>query len=112
MKRLLFFLSILLLPIVLMVWVNAVGGSPSHERQEQRCTRYCHDKGCVHHKRQLDSESSNWTLFLHELYQQNIQLLKHNPFGLGYAEMNILIYVILFPLIISLLSWGLIRKRK
>ncbi|WNJ18318.1 hypothetical protein [Pontibacter sp. G13] len=50
--------------------------------------------------------NSSW---LQTLYVQNIEWLKRNPLGISYQEMNLLVYVVLGPLMLLLLIWGMIR---
>lgn len=89
--------------------VNEFSPKPTFEFNEDTCTRFCHNKGCKHyHNKNKDNLSSS---ILFELYKKNISWLKKKPFGLSYQEMNLLIYVILGPILIIFLLWGIIRKR-
>ena len=95
---------LLFLPIVLAVIVNETSPAPSHDFQAEQCTRYCHDHGCKHLS--PDSKQS----WVGKLYIANINWLKHNPAGLSYQTINVLLYVILAPILIILLFWGVMRK--
>ena len=89
-----------------MVGVNECSPSPTHAYDKIDCTRYCHDKGCPHAAdfRQDHPQLSRY-------YAANIQWLKKNPLGLSYQAINLLLYVIIAPLLMLLLFWGLIRKK-
>lgn len=93
-----------------MIIVNTLMGTSHHGYDENECTRYCHDEGCVHYKERVAENDINKNI--EAIYYGNIKLLHNNGMGLSYAEANILIYVILIPLFSSLLLWGVIRKPK
>ncbi|MEO0471599.1 MAG: hypothetical protein AAF206_18360 [Bacteroidota bacterium] len=80
--------------------------------QEAKCSRFCHDRYCPHWKDSTQSvKSGSFYDLAQQAYDTNILWLRHNGLGLSYAEMNILVYLILFPILSLLLLWGLIRKR-
>ncbi len=97
------FALLLLTPIILMIMVNETSPAPSSQLDQSACTRYCHNHGCPH------GTLSGWQA---KVYAANINWLKANPFGLSYQQMNLLLYVILFPLMIVFALWSLIRKRR
>ena len=101
---------LILLSFGLMVLVNESQPAAGEEYVEAYCSRYCHSYGCLHF--QMNKAESEFVNGLNDIYVANIHWLKHNPLGLSYVEMNILIYVILFPILFLLLCWGLFRKRR
>lgn len=99
-------LGFILLPFLFMVGINECSPSPTHAYDNVDCSRYCHDKGCPHASSFREDHPQ-----LSSYYVANIQWLKNNPLGMSYQAINLLIYVILAPLFMLLLFWGLIRKR-
>lgn len=95
-------LLIIVIPILLMILINESSEKNTHKFLKEKCTRHCHNISCKHH---------NTTGFKNYLYQKNILLLKQNNLGLSYKQVNILVYVIGFPLIILLLFFNLIRTK-
>ena len=83
--------------------VNETARKPSDKFEKEYCTRACHNHGCKH------IEWNNKTIL--KMYSANIRWLKHNPLGISYKEMNVLLYVVLVPLLILLLIWNLMRKQ-
>lgn len=86
-------------------------GVSHHRIDDYQCTRYCHDKGCIHYERNIGSNSI-FRKTAEKIYSKNIQLLHQNGMGLSYAEANLLIYVVLIPFFSAILLWGIIRKGK
>ncbi len=97
-----------LLPIVVIGLVNVFNEIPTVELKENECTRYCHNVECPHFLAETKSQTVN--PLLQDLYRQNIEWLRNNPFGISYVEMNIVTYMITLPVLILLLIWGLVRK--
>ena len=52
------------------------------------------------------------TKFTLRLYEKNIALLKENKLGLTYKEINLLIYVVVFPILSGVMLWGVLRKSR
>ena len=100
-----YLLLLLLIPVLTIVVTNELSPAPTTTYQEGKCTRYCHNKACLH------TEENRLTNGLSSIYQGNIHWLKYNPVGIDYEEMNIVVYVLLYPLLVIVLLWGLIRKR-
>lgn len=83
----------------IMFVVNYFSSPPTHEKHSYRCTRYCHDHGCLHVENRYSGLNNCWMLnAAGALYKGNIALLGKIP-GLTYKQANILIYVICFPLL-------------
>ncbi|MCI4671033.1 MAG: hypothetical protein MRZ79_23045 [Bacteroidia bacterium] len=99
----------ILFSAILFMWgVNASQPKATHQFDPNKCTRFCHDKGCPHFERRKNS-FPDWAV---SLYQSNISMLKNNVFGLSYREANVLLYVLLVPILSLTLLWGLLRKKK
>lgn len=102
------FLLLLVLPFLVIIVVNETAPDATHEYAEDICTRYCHDKGCLHW--QLNVNSS-FQLLVRKVYVSNIALLKNNLLGWSYTVCNLVVYVFFFPGLALLLLYGLIRRR-
>ena len=100
----------IVLPILFIVGINETHAPLPHSYASDRCTWHCHDKGCSHFL--ANQAQQVFPAGFYRLYTSNIQWLKDNPLHLSYREMNILVYVILFPILLLGLLWGLFRKRK
>lgn len=105
---------ILLLAMVVSLFtmwlVNSLSAAPTSEHVAEYCTRSCHNKGCVHFAEKYGYGKQN--AMLPQIYAMNIKWLRDNPLGLSYYEMNLLIYVIIWPILVAMLIYGLARKRK
>lgn len=96
------------LPFLIMVIVN-LNFVPSIEFDETKCTRYCHNNTCEHFFRNQNENRISSVII--DVYTQNINWLKSNPFGLSYQQSNLVLYVFIGPLLILFLLWGVLRKR-
>ena len=100
MKRLLKLVLIVCIPFLIMVIINESYNEPTSKQLSQKCTRSCHNNGCKHFTLKLKDKTNNsWAVKNFSLYRENIKWLKNNPLGLSYAQMNILVYVVAFPLL-------------
>jgi hypothetical protein len=105
----LFLLAALLFPVVIVVAVNELSPQPVTALSAEKCTRYCHNFACKH-----KPEKSAFNF----LYDSTIYQLGKNPFGLGYKQINILVFVILWPgfmlflLIITLINHRILKRLK
>lgn len=108
MKRWLLLLCIFLTPFLLMIGVNTFSPTPTDQAIAAYCTRACHTYGCAHYPEAAPAGS--FKKMVKEVYVQNILWLRHNPLGISYQEMNILVYVVISPVLFILLIWGVIRK--
>ena len=98
---------------MVMIVVNESIPTPTFEYDETKCSRHCHNNGCYHTRDKYSDEViSDTQRKMASLYRANIEWLGKNPLGLSYAAMNILLYVILAPLIMSFLLWKLIKPLK
>ncbi|MEO1450525.1 MAG: hypothetical protein AAFV07_13435 [Bacteroidota bacterium] len=82
---------------------------PVNKLISARCTRYCHTVECPHVKPALARAGLPRQLW--KRYTEQINWLAQNPLGLSYRDMNLLYYVIGYPVVLLLLGWGLLRKR-
>jgi len=110
MKRFLVFVSLLSLPILIIILVNESMPKVSNALHTELCTRACHNSHCSHFALKLkDANYDAIPKRYFSSYQKTMYWLKHNPFGLSYATMNILVYVVLFPLLFIVLLWKLLQ---
>ena len=111
-RRLWIFFFLVTLPFLLMVVVNVSMGTPSSTYNATQCTRYCHDHGCAHVTVAIEGPvSTPFFRLARKLYVANIRWLHHNPFGMSYKEINLVIYVLILPLLGLVFLWGILRKR-
>lgn len=110
MKRLLGIIGLCCLPILIMILVNENMPKVSASYNSSQCSRACHDSHCLHFEKKLkDASYDAIPKRYFGVYQKTMYWLKHNPFGLSYVEMNMLVYVILFPLCFVILLWKLLQ---
>ena len=83
-----------LLPSVVVIAINESSPKPEKEFMADKCSRYCHDHGCSH----KPSDS-----VFNKIYSSTIYHLKHNPLNLSYKEMNILVFIVLWPLLMLIM---------
>ena len=88
---------------LVMIIINETAPKPTTVFQVERCTRYCHNHPCRH--------VSEIAPTIQKLYKANIIWLKNNPLGVSYKFMNLIVYVLTYPLLIIGLSWLAFRKR-
>ena len=108
-NRFVIWLILVIAPFLIMIVVNEMHETPSVKR-ETRCSRYCHNNGCPHIKEQLKKNPSSWKKMIKKTFDWNVGALHKNSIGLSYQKINILIYILLFPLVMAILLWGAIRK--
>ncbi|MEM7375481.1 MAG: hypothetical protein AAF587_43200 [Bacteroidota bacterium] len=90
-----------------LILVNELSSPVSNQFKETMCTRYCHTIRCQHF---IETKSqSSVVVKLTEAYASNIRWLMDNPIGLRYKEMNLLVYLILVPIMLFVLLWGVFR---
>ncbi len=97
-------------PFLVLVAVNEAMGPSHHRYDPARCTRYCHDHGCPHVQQRYDFKNDTAARFAKQVYDANIRALGRG--GVSYANMNLLVYVVLFPLLVSLLLLGALWPRR
>jgi len=111
MRIILLFLGIIFLLVAVLFLVNLTGIMPISEYLKDRCTRYCHHSHCPHFEAKVEAKHS-LALKIQPAYQNAIYALKHNSLNLSYAMINLLVFVIGFPVLILSLSFNLLRKWK
>lgn len=109
MKSIIVLFLLIVIPLGIMVYINGYGATPTHGFDPEVCTRYCHDHECRHFMA-MNKEQAVPPV-LHRVYDSNIAWLQSRPFGLGYQEANILLYIIVLPIFLVLGLWGVIHRR-
>ncbi len=110
MKRIALFLFLISTPFLFMVLVNETSGPPTEKYRRDRCTRYCHSVGCLHTVEKYKDGSSPYGKSAEQVYNTAIAWLGNKETGMNYREMNLLVFVLGMPLLMSILLWELIRK--
>jgi len=111
MKRFSLLLSITAIPFLIVILINETRETPNTSINKEYCTRTCHNKGCIHFNKLLKNDNQSSFATRHfDIYKKNITWLKQNPFKLSYAQINLLLYVIVFPVVSIFLLWRLIRR--
>ncbi|UOQ99296.1 hypothetical protein MUN81_07295 [Hymenobacter sp. 5317J-9] len=104
-RLLLVLLLLALLPVAFGVYVNETSPAPTTARLAGRCTRYCEAHACPHATR----ANSPAYFRLRPLYDATVRGLM----GGGrqwYAAVNIGFYLVLLPLLLLWLSYGVLRN--
>ena len=111
MKRFFLLLVIVFIPFFIVILVNETNTTPSFSVNKNQCTRACHSKGCIHFNEKLKKDSQSSFVTRHyDTYKKNIIWLKNNPFNLSYVQINLLLYVIIFPIVSIVLFWRLLKR--
>ena len=86
-----------------MFLINSKSDKPISTYLKEKCTRYCHNRndGCNHYK--------SLSKAIDSLYASTIDNLLGQGF-LGYKEINILLYVLLWPLLMLLLVFIVLQQ--
>jgi hypothetical protein len=95
------------LPFATVAAVDVSYGPSTHATAE-RCTRACHDRGCVHLGQKVDLERPA-ARAAEALYLANIRALR-GP-SMGYRDTNLAVYLLGFPAIGGVLLWGALWRR-
>ena len=98
------------LAITIVVGVNSFSGKVAYQYAKTHCSRYCHNTFCPHYKHRKEQGMVKFAGVQQQFYSLNIRLLRENALGLSYQEMNLLLYIFIFPSIAFLLLWGAARK--
>ena len=102
-------LGLLFTGVLTLVLVNETAPGPTSAFDPDRCTRYCHDQGCLH-------AGSASTLLnstpVKNAYEAHIAFLKHNPLGISYQAANLLLFLVLYPAAFLMLWFRLFRKHQ
>ncbi|WP_452602030.1 hypothetical protein [Pontimicrobium sp. MEBiC06410] len=111
MKRFSLLLAIVSIPFFIVILINETRETPSNSINREYCTRACHNKGCIHFNELLKNDNQSSFATRHfDIYKKNIAWLKQNPFKFSYAQMNLLLYVIIFPIVSIFLLWRLTKR--
>jgi hypothetical protein len=103
---------VILLPFVFLVLVNSFSPVPTFAYRVDKCTRYCHNKGCKHFNDKLSAKKNPTWLSKKAFgfYSWNISALKYNFLGISYRDMNLLLYVVFLSLLMLALIYTGFRK--
>lgn len=91
--------ALLVLPFLALLVVTTAHGPASHAPADV-CTRACHDRGCIHLTRKVDTNAPV-VRAARSVYRANIRAL-HAP-SLGYRDTNLLVYVLGMPTVCAVL---------
>ena len=99
---------IVLSPFLFMLFVNNTSTSKTFSYLPNKCTRYCEEHGCKHTKAKyshIQDLQKNW---VSQLYFWNIKVLGRIP-GLTYKQANIAVYFVVYPFLIFILLYRLLK---
>lgn len=113
-KRIRIFLLILASPFLFVVAINEIPQVPdrSHKYKAENCTWYCHDITCRHWKDSYKDNPTRLKKMHKDIFAWIVRNLHENPGDVSYREINILVYIMGYPIICGLLVWNLVRKIK
>ena len=113
-KRIRIFFLIISSPFLFMAAINEIPQVPerSHKYVKEYCTWSCHDVTCKHWKDSFKEDNTPVKKMHKEIFDWCVTGLHNNWLGLNYGAINLLVYIIGYPLIGSFLIWNLIRKIK
>jgi hypothetical protein len=113
-KRTVLFILIIISPLLTMIIVNECFDTPqrTHEYHKEHCTWYCHDVACPHWADDYRAQPTPAKKIHKDIFDWYVINLLHNPLGLNYGMINLLVFVFFYPLLGSLLVWNLIRNKK
>jgi len=111
-KRIKLFLIILALPFLTMIIVNECFDTPkrTHQYVKEYCTWYCHDITCPHWKISYKKEPTEIKKIHKDIFDWHITSLHKNPLKLNYGAINLLVFLVGYPVIGGLLVWNLIKN--
>jgi hypothetical protein len=100
--RLYYLLVTIVLPTIGIIF--AAGAQSSRSFLENRCSRFCHDKGCLHDPilpRVLSGDDGLFGNAIHFLFETGKIFENHMgfPVGTGYGAANLLIFCLFPPLL-------------
>jgi hypothetical protein len=110
-KPIIFFLAVAALPFLIMVAINELptNPAPTGKYVQDRCTRHCHDVGCQHFKQSYAAAPTNYKRINKAVFDSYVYALHNNPLGLNYGAINLLIFILLYPLIGGILLWRIVK---
>jgi hypothetical protein len=113
-KRIKIFLVIFSLPFVFMYFVNEILVAPNRTNnyKEDYCTWYCHNVTCLHYKESYKIAPTTFKKSNKQIFDWYVTSLHANKLGLNYRNINLLVFILVYPVLASLLLWNLIRKVK
>ncbi len=113
-KRIKIFLLLIASPFLFMVFVNEMPNVPkrSNAYNQEYCTWYCHNITCLHFKASYKEKPTSLKKMNKTIFDGYVNSLHGNMLGLNYRNINLLVFIILYPILGSLLIWNLIRRLK
>ena len=113
-KRIIIFLSLVASPFLFMILVNEIPNVPqrSSKYNKEYCTWYCHNVTCLHFKASYNKYPTDFKKRNKKIFDGYVNGLHGNRLGLNYRNINLLVFIILYPVLGSFLLWNLIRRLK
>ena len=113
-KKILIFLIIMALPFLLMGFINEMINVPKRTNNytQEDCSWYCHNVTCKHWKKSYNQDPTKLKLMHKKIFDWYVNSLHDNKLGLNYSNINLLVFLIVYPSIGGLLLWNLVRKIK
>jgi hypothetical protein len=113
-KKIKIFLLIVASPLLFMVVVNECFDVPKRTDKyvPEQCTWYCHNVTCLHFKTSYEEKPSSFKKMNKTIFDWYVTSLHGNTLNLNYRNINLLVFIFVYPLLGSLLVWNLIRKVK
>jgi len=95
----------------LMMTVNTFSARPTYQKQLSKCTRYCENHGCIREHIRINRIEFLIPFYnkMSRVYDWNIKILSDQKL-VGYKEINIFVYVIIWPLIMLILTYLAIQQ--
>ncbi len=111
-KRIKIFLILITLPFLIMVLVNELTNVPKKTNKyfPEHCTWYCHNITCLHFKTSYKEEFTPYKKMNKDIFDYYVTTLHGNKLGLNYKNINLVLFIIVYPIVGSLLIWNVIRR--
>jgi len=95
-----------------MAFINEVPKAPNRTNKyvKQYCTFYCHNVTCNHWKNSYKQNPTTLKKMNKNIFDWYVQSLHNNKLGLNYGSINLLVFLIGYPLLGIFLVWNLIKK--
>ena len=113
-KKLLIFLLICSTPFLIVIAVNELPNNPKRtsEYVAERCTWQCHNVTCYHWKQSYKKDPSPLKKMHKDVFDWYVTSLHGNPLDLNYGIINILVFLIVYPLFGGILLWNILTLLK
>ena len=112
--RLLIFILIVSSPFLTMVIVNECFDTPKRTDKylSEHCTWYCHNVTCKHWENAYKQNPTKVKKMHKDIFDWYVNSLHGNSLGLNYRFINLLIFILGYPVAGGLLVWNLIKRIK